>query len=476
MKVSLASTAEYSSKAAESINDLMPNAADILIVSVMTSMVTDLGVVSPTASGLLSYHDGQKNSKHTVDGYFVAPKSFDGNDHEEHRISMTYGGHVETCKGGNTFAVPGIYKILDLVYQRYASLPLDKLLEYPIKIAKDGFKLTQPTKDYFTHSLEPMFMWHEYSKDVLSNVYEDLDNGIVKLEKLSDTYSYISTEGFNDFYKGDISRSILQTLEQEGGHATANDFSNYDLIENSKFNYQYKDLKLTGHAGPSIGGLMVLKYLEGLSTNSDSKKEILRNVYLDRQKNYEFFGQRKNFINNEINKISQSSSTIQVNTSDDDNNHFSITFSSGYGSGVLCKNTGMYFNNSLGEIELNPQGFLGDTKGDRLISNMSPLIIETSSGISTIGSPGADRISSAIAQVLLNYSKSNDWQHAIDEPRFHINGDGSIRAEPGSLEMDSEITITKEYDMYFGGVCVSGYKNNVFSFGDKRRGDTSWVS
>ena len=117
-----------------------------------------------------------------------------------------------------------------------------------------------------------MFMWHEYSKDVLSNVYEDLDNGIVKLEKLSDTYSYISTEGFNDFYKGDIARSILQTLEQEGGHATANDFSNYDLIEDSKFNYQYKDLKLTGHAGPSIGGLMVLKYLEGLSINSDSNK------------------------------------------------------------------------------------------------------------------------------------------------------------------------------------------------------------
>ena len=30
--------------------------------------------------------------------------------------------------------------------------------------------------------------------------------------------------------------------------------------------------------------------------------------------------------------------------------------------------------------------------------------------------------------------------------------------------------------MYFGGVCVSGLNNNVFSFGDKRRGDTSWES
>ena len=56
VKVSLASTAEYSSTAAESIKDLNPNAADILITSVITSMVTDLGVVSPTASGLLSYY------------------------------------------------------------------------------------------------------------------------------------------------------------------------------------------------------------------------------------------------------------------------------------------------------------------------------------------------------------------------------------------------------------------------------------
>ena len=476
MKVSLASTAEYSSKAAESINDLNPNAADILIVSVITSMVTDLGVVSPTASGLLTYYDGQKNSKHTIDGYFVAPKSFDGNDHEEHRISMTYGGHVETCKGGNTFAIPGIYKILDLFYDRYGSLRLFKLLEYPIKIAKDGFKLTQTTKDYFLHSLEPMFMWHEYSKEVLNDVYKDLDSGIVKLEKLSDTYSYMSAKGFNDFYHGDISKSILQTVEQEGGHATANDFNNYDLIEDNKFNYKYKDLKLTGHAGPSIGGLMVLKYLEGLSINSENKTEVLKNVYIDRQDNFEFFGERREFINKEINKISQSSSTIQANTSDEANNHFSITFSSGYGSGVLCKNTGMYFNNSLGEVELNPQGFLGDTKGDRLISNMSPLIIESNEGISTIGSPGADRISSAIAQVLINYSKNKNWKQAIDKPRFHVNGDGSVRAEPDSLVADNKITITEEYDMYFGGVCVSGLNNNVFSFGDKRRGDTSWES
>jgi len=472
MKVSLSSTAEYSSEAAESIKDLKPNAADVMITSIVTSMVTDLGVVAPTASGLLTFYDGKTNKSHTIDGYFVSPKNFNGNDHEEHRVVLTYGGHVETCKGANTFAVPGIYKILNFLCQNYASLPLDKLLEFPINIAKNGFKLTQPTKDYFKHSLGPIFMWHKYSKIILENVQNNLDDGIVKLDKLSDSLNHLANEGFNDFYEGDVSKEILKTIKQEGGHVTSEDFENYKLIEDSKFDFSYKNLNLTGHAGPSIGGLMVLKYIEEL--NKGNSIQSLIDVYKTRKNNFEFFGDRETTIKQEILNLSRSSSTIQVNTSDDLNNHFSITFSSGYGSGVLCPNTGMYFNNSLGEIELNPQGFLGDTKGDRLISNMSPLIIKTDDGITTIGSPGADRISSAIAQVLINYSMNNDWKQAIDAPRFHVNGDGTVRAEPGTLEIDKNITITEEYDMYFGGVCVSGFNKGVFSHGDKRRGDTSW--
>ncbi len=472
MKVSLSSTAEYSSEAAESIKDLNPNAADVMITSIVTSMVTDLGVVAPTSSGLLTFYDGKTNKSHTIDGYFVSPKNFKGNDHEEHRVVLTYGGHVETCKGANTFAIPGIYKILDFLYQNYASLPLGKLLEFPINIAKNGFKLTQPTKDYFKHSLEPIFMWHDYSKIILENVKNNLDDGIIKLDKLSDSLNHLANEGFNDFYVGDVSKEILKTIKHEGGHVTLEDFENYNLIEDSKFDFNYNNLNLTGHAGPSIGGLMVLKYIEEL--NKGKNIQSLIEVYKTRKNNFEFFGDREAIINQEILNLSRSSSTIQVNTSDNLNNHFSITFSSGYGSGVLCPNTGMYFNNSLGEIELNPQGFLGDTKGDRLISNMSPLIIKTDDGITTIGSPGADRISSAIAQVLINYSMNNNWKLAIDAPRFHVNGDGTVRAEPGSLEIDKNITITEEYDMYFGGVCVSGLNKGVFSHGDKRRGDTSW--
>ena len=475
MKVSLASTSEYSSKAAESIRDLNPNAADLLIISVLTSMVTDLGVVAPTASGLLSYYDSNTNSTNTIDGYFVAPEFFNGNDHDEHRISMTYGGYVETCKGGNTFAIPGIYKILDYVYKNFASLPISNLTEFPIKIAKKGFRLTQPSKDYLNHSLVPLFFWHEEAKKTFKFINEDLEQGEVQFLKLADTFEHISNVGFEDFYSGDISRELVSTIKNEGGHATLQDFKNYSLIEDKIFNYKYKNITLTGLSGPSIGGLMVLKYLQALE-HSNSILNAFREVYLERKTKYEKFGNRQDLIKSEIKKMTQSPSTIQISTSDEENNHFSLTFSSGYGSGVQCKNTGMFFNNSLGEIELNPQGFLGKTFGERLISNMSPLIVTNENTISAIGSPGADRISSALAIVLDKYNNSYDWKSAIDVPRFHINEDGLLRHEPNLHFKYNNSETTKEFDMYFGGVCVTGKSNSIFAFGDKRRGDISWLN
>ena len=475
MIVSLATTAEYAKLAADSIKDLNPNAADVLITSVLTAMATDLGIVTPTSSGLLTYYDGNSNKVNTVDGYFVAPSNFKGNDHEEHRISLTYGGYVETCKGANTFAIPGIYKLLDFVYQNYASLPLEILFEYTINILKVGFKLTQPTKDYFMHSLKPMFSWHSESKSILSPVIENIDDGLIKIPKLSSTYEQMSSEGFNDFYVGDINNELISTLKNEGGHATKDDFKNYELIEGSLFKAIKREMTIIGHKGPSIGGLMVLKYLNAFSELEDPSE--LKNIYLERKNRFETFNERHQLVTDEINTITQSPSTIQVSTSDDMNNHFSITFSSGYGSGVLCKNTGMYFNNSLGEIELNPQGFLGKTYGERLISNMSPLILILENEIVAIGSPGADRISTSIAQVINHKLRNKNWKISINEPRFHMNEDGTVKSEPGARIEYDDITYTDDYDMYFGGVCITGVKDNeVFAYGDKRRSNIRWIN
>ena len=478
MGVAFSSTSEYTKEAANSISDLNPNAADILISTVITSLVTDLGVVSPTASGLLSIFDGKQNKVSTVDGYFVSPKEYNGFDHEQHVASLTYGGYVETGIKANTIAVPGVYKILEYVHKKFGSIPLENLFEYPINLARSGFTLSDVTLEYFEHSLDPVYSWDTTSKDKLSILsIGDPKKAIVKMEKLADTYQYMAEEGLDEFYFGDIGKEICKTIADGGGHITMNDLNEYDLIHDSMFHAKYKTLELNGHSGPSIGGLMVLKYLEALDNNSNNLVKDLHDVYMDRKNHYEVFNNRQKMITDEILKAKSSPSTIQFSVSDTDNNHFALTVSSGYGCGLLCPRTGMYFNNSLGEIELNPQGFLGNTNNERLISNMSPMIIVTNNSVYTIGSPGADRISSSIATVINKYTETDDWVSSIDFPRFHVNQDETIRSEPDAIGDSEGTTFTKPYDMYFGGVCMTGLNsdNTLFSKGDKRRGDISWI-
>ena len=60
--------------------------------------------------------------------------------------------------------------------------------------------------------------------------------------KLADTFEHISNVGFEDFYSGDISRELVSTIKNAGGHATLQDSTNYSLIVDNIFNFKYKNI------------------------------------------------------------------------------------------------------------------------------------------------------------------------------------------------------------------------------------------
>ena len=66
-------------------------------------------------------------------------------------------------------------------------------------------------------------------------------------------------------------------------------------------------------------------------------------------------------------------------------------------------NTGLWLNNSLGEIELNRRGLDAGPVGSRLPSNMAPCVARSDGSVLAVGSPGADRITTALQQFLINY-------------------------------------------------------------------------
>jgi gamma-glutamyltranspeptidase/glutathione hydrolase len=142
--------------------------------------------------------------------------------------------------------------------------------------------------------------------------------------------------------------------------------------------------------------------------------------------------------------VLESGSTAHVSATDRSGTACAVTFSSGYGSGMVAAGTGIWLNNCLGEQELNPAGLHAAVPGARLLSNMAPTVGRHDDGSTlAIGSPGADRITTAIAQVLAGYLSGLSLHEAVNRPRVHVH-------RPGRT--DELVKRETDLTMYFGGV------------------------
>ena len=136
-------------------------------------------------------------------------------------------------------------------------------------------------------------------------------------------------------------------------------------------------------------------------------------------------------------------------------------------------------NNSLGEVELHPGGLHALPPGTRLPSNMAPTIARSSSGdVMAVGSPGADRITSAVSLTLFNFLRMGmPLDAAITYPRLHaesFEGEPTLAFEPG-IDVSAVTGLAHRQfaarSMYFGGVQGAswGHETGLVAVADPRR-------
>ncbi|MDJ0694569.1 gamma-glutamyltransferase [Mastigocoleus sp. MO_188.B34] len=506
-KVIIASDAQIVVDVAAAVANRGGNAVDAAIAATLSSMCTNLGIISPGASGFITIWP-KGETPIVIDAYAAMPgRGLDlvefGSGMKE--VFFGYGGGMSTMVGYGSVAIPGIFAGLGLAAEKYGNLPWSEIIAPVQQQVARGFPLSQVGAEYLSYTHQIIFGWHPDSYRVIHKAdgsYLQFGD-MVRLPELATSLQLIAEGGIDVLYRGELGKKITAEIQANQGLLTFEDLVNYRAIERSPIIINFGDWEIATNPLPAIGGtclaamLLLMDKRQLHEWNVETVREIaeIQQAVLQYRSNH-LEGVNESIIEQETTRLleiaakdnwqqlNKSPSTIHVSAVDSHGLACSISASSGYGSGVMAGGTGLWLNNSLGEIELHPQGLRDLSPGTRLISNMAPTVCRHKDGaVLAIGSPGASRITTAIAQVLFNFiSLDLPLEQAISHPRLHFEvfNDTPLIAFETGLNVDTLNLSSRQFEglsMYFGGVqaALSHPTNGLTAAADPRRaGSIAW--
>lgn len=461
-RVAVAAPSAAAAGAAARVIDLGGGAVDAAVAAAVASMVTEPGVVAPGAGAFVTVWPAAGDPV-VYDGYMAVP-GLGGRHPEpvEHAVDMEYGGGISTVVGPGSIAVPGAWAAFGIAHEGHGKLPWREVVAPSIELAEHGTPLGSTSALYLDHSLEPIFDLDPVGARSLRTDGRPLVEGDpVRVEGLAASLERIATAGADDVYRGELGHAIGADLRRRGSHLGPEDLGAFHADRRRPLRFALGDWDLATNPAPAVGGA-ALAALVALAPSGrpGDLVQAQRRIFEWRRRGADAADDRSAVIRALLTGLAgdpiRSPSTAHVSAASRDV-VCSITLSAGYGSGIIPTGTGMWMNNGLGELEL-----VGDRArlhpGERLNSNMAPTVGRHRDGRSlAIGSPGADRITSAIAQTLIRLEQGLSPTAAIGAPRLHVDVGQHVTTvayEPG-VELLHLDDATRPFDglhMYFGGV------------------------
>ncbi len=501
-QVIIAASSQIAAEAGAAIANQGGNTVDAALAATIVSMCTELGVMAPGAGGFIAIWPPLEKPV-VIDGYAEMPGRglpLERLCQSPEEVGFDYGGWMNTRIGYRSVATPGIWAGLEMASQRAGRLPWKEVVAPSIYWLEKGFPLSAGAAEYLSYTHKAIFSWHPDSQ---RTIYHPDGNLLVAGEKvclpqLAQTLRLLAQSGTKSFYSGNLGKKIAAEIQSHQGLLTADDLAAYRAIPRVPLCCDFGDWQVMTNPAPAIGGACVAAMLLLLERQPWKESEISavrrlvevqRSVLDYRREHLE--GATHQALEKKVEQLlalakgceqyraRNSPSTIHISAVGSDGLACAVSASAGYGSGVMIEGTGLWLNNSLGEIELHPQGGKGLKPGARLVSNMAPTLARREDGsVLAIGSPGASRITTAIVQVLLNIIyRGMSLTEAVAYPRLHVEqfqGQPAVACEPGiPVELGSEWVMRRfpQLSMYFGGVQVASWspQTGVSAAADFRR-------
>ncbi len=465
--LALAAPNEAAADAGEQVARAGGSAVDATVAAALAAMVNEIGVVSLDSGGFVTVQPGE-GAAYAVDGWMDMPgrECAAADPDATWDVHTEYGGGVDITIGPGSVAVGGSLPALGEAHQRDGRLPWRDVVAPAVEVARRGFRLGRAARYYLEYVHESMFGWDDASRAVLHESGGELTTDLIVMPDLIRTLEAIADGGPRALHDGDLAEAISRDVTDRGGLMGAADRHAYRPAVTPTLEARLGPWTLSTTVPPSVGGVCVaamLRLLDGWRPEDvDRMVEVQRSVLGHRLEVLDHTDDLETDARSFLRGL-ESPSTAHVSAVDGDGVACAATISSGYGSGMIARGTGIWLNNCLGEQELNPQGLHGTPPGVRLLSNMAPTVGHRDDGsVLAVGSPGAERITTAIVQVLTCFVAGMTLQEAVHHARVHVHRAG---------RPDEHVRREDEPTMYFGGVGAALLEagGHLVAAGDPRR-------
>jgi gamma-glutamyltranspeptidase/glutathione hydrolase len=370
---------------------------------------------------------------------------------------------TRTRSGGLAVAVPGEVAGWVALHARYGRIPLARVLEPAVRLARDGFTLAEsPHLQSQIARNAALLRADPGLRAVFLDAGGDAPGPAFRVvqTELASTLERIGRRGLDGFVA--VAATIAETVQSRGGVLTADDVRTYRPVWREPLEGTYRGRRIVTFPPPGSGGI-VLEVLGILADDDLARLAPGDRLHLVASAMAQGFADRARFYGDvavpvrtlldpsrlralrariPTDRVAEPTAELVVDAGtahvsvvgpDGDAVAMTTTINTSFGAGIMVPGTGIVLNDEMDDFALrgvpNAYGLTGAdanaiAPGKRPQSSMSPtIVLDGDRPALVVGGSGGPLIISGVVQTVLGVvALGEDVRTAVDAPRIHDQG------------------------------------------------------